>query len=830
MLRFIPLLASVDQSPWLSPSDPTLIKSFDLQPSATLPQTVAGLGNRDCDDTTVTTRPALLFQAPLTATACFVSTAFGIAESNGIISFNGTRLAGQTINFSGYLPGLIAVPSSSDVITYTSAGADGLFLHFNRSLPGPITTNTSLNGEITYRFTQPASTSLKDMSGTLLPAQTDSLGFSSNGEWMVVDSPNRALLRINTQTLEVIPFYVPFNYSIGISPGAQTSVSNDGRYVAVASRNFSVFRLFDMSTCGTVPQHISGPVVCQSRDLLPFLQAHINEFFGGFQLRFASNNILTFFGVNTVAGSIKRAHYSLLAPGQTSDHTSYVGMGDSFSSGEGENLGNTYYVPVTDTALNMCHLSTRSYPYLIGFGLALSDFHNVACSGAVMNKVTGIGAIQSLDNAPVESWIPGNHRQIDYLNTTHPSFLTLTIGGNDVGFADILTECATSHFTIPLPVTCKYASDPEERGKIAERIADQFSNLKATYKAIIRQTQSRSKLYVVGYPQFIQAVGGSCGLNVHLNDAERQLVTFATHYMDQVIKAAADASGAYYLDTENALAGFNLCSIVQDRDMAVNGLTEGDDKHLPWWGALAIDQATRIAGIEELGIGNESFHPNANGHRLLYEKILQLTGGDPSSFNVCTTPGVVVCPKTVASVPLPDGSYFGSNAVTFAASLATSNSPPLPAPPTHAKLLASDSSSSNAHLQLGYLLPGAAASVTTNFGQTSLGSYGVNTSGVLDISVSLLHVPAGFHALHISAVDMAGQSRDYFQTVFVPGPPTDINGNGINDLSESCGFSNKSGIDIDQDGIDDACDGYIGLPPQPKVAFTVRTLSATSSW
>jgi GDSL-like Lipase/Acylhydrolase family len=818
-------------SPWLATTLPTLVKDYDLVAGETFPTTVAGLGNRDCTDTTVVTRPARLLQSQQTTTNCFVSTGFGLADSNGLIRFSGANLAGQSTNFGSYMTGFVAIPGSASVLNYTSAGANGLYLHVTRGLPGPLSIDTTaINGSVSYRFTQAANASLRDRSGVLLPTQTDSLSFSTNGKWMVIDSPNRAMLRVNLDTMEALPFAPPFNYSLGIVPAAQTAVSNDGRYALVASRNFGVFKLYDLSTCLTVPNAISSPVSCQFRDLWPFMQGRVQNFLGVFNLRFTSNHIVSLYGLANPSGVNTRTRYSLIAPGTSYETLSYLGMGDSFASGEGDNQGGIFYEPGTDENNNKCHLSRRSYPYLLSRGMSLGSFHSIACSGAVIDVITQrTQNDETTADTFLGSWIPGYQPQVKYISpVSTPSFLTLSVGGNDVGFANVIAECATSHYKIPMPNTCRYAASALERGNIAKIIADQYPRLVETYRQLVAATNKKTRIYIVGYPKFIKGSGGSCGLNVRLNDEERQLVERGVEYMNQVIKAATATAGVYYLDIENVLEGKNLCSIVADKEMAVNGLTEGDDKRLPWWAAYVVDGVTGVAGLGSLGIGNESYHPNHNGHRLMYDKILNLTGGDPTSFAVCPTVTIKICPLNGVQVPLPDQSFFGIDAYNYANRFnSTPTAAPTP-PPVPVKLVNRESpagGSRQVNIKLGYLLPGSLATVRIS-GSSPLVQQQVLGSGVLEASISIPpDIAAGLHRLEITVKNIAGEANTYYETVFVPGPEGDINDNGLADNTESCGFAPASGLDTDTDSIDDACDGSL-VPNLPVLKLEVRSLKA----
>ena len=102
----------------------------------------------------------------------------------------------------------------------------------------------------------------------------------------------------------------------------------------------------------------------------------------------------------------------------------YVAMGDSYSAGESL----TPYLPGTATATDHCNRSTQAYPELLDHTIAGLQLKFVACSGAV-----------------TQDFFAPNHAssepaQISALSST-TSLVTFTIGGNDAGFADVVTAC-----------------------------------------------------------------------------------------------------------------------------------------------------------------------------------------------------------------------------------------------------------------------------------------------------------------------------------------------------------------------------------------------------
>ena len=148
---------------------------------------------------------------------------------------------------------------------------------------------------------------------------------------------------------------------------------------------------------------------------------------------------------------------------------SYVALGDSYSSG----VGTRSYI---DDGTS-CQRSTLAYPSLLAAqrGYAL-NFR--ACSGATVGDVTG--------------------SQLSALNSG-TSFVTISVGGNDAGFADVLTECALPGWASD----CNGAIDGA-RPTSTTRCPAAWSGLYAS----IRGLRAAAQVVVVGYPRIF--IGEDC--------------------------------------------------------------------------------------------------------------------------------------------------------------------------------------------------------------------------------------------------------------------------------------------------------------------------------
>ena len=168
----------------------------------------------------------------------------------------------------------------------------------------------------------------------------------------------------------------------------------------------------------------------------------------------------------------------------TRPYARYVALGDSFSSGEGVSP----FEAGTDTGANSCHRSPQAYPRLLknDFNLGLGSMAFVACSGATTQSVLYGGSAEG-------AW--GEPPQIDALSLD-TEVVTITIGGNDVGFKNFATACTIG--------SCDFATTAysDIHGKIVNDLPGELADV---YQAIDSATSSTADIYVVGYPQIAPA-------------------------------------------------------------------------------------------------------------------------------------------------------------------------------------------------------------------------------------------------------------------------------------------------------------------------------------
>lgn len=247
--------------------------------------------------------------------------------------------------------------------------------------------------------------------------------------------------------------------------------------------------------------------------------------------------------VLTALTTLATALATVLIPGTAqAAGENYVALGDSFSSGVGAGSYD----------LSTCLRSSKAYAPLWAASHSVNSFKFPACGGAVTSDVI--------------------NSQVNSLSTT-TTMVTITIGGNDAGFSDIME-------------TCRFGSDSDCTARVNE--AKTFATtvlpgrLDATYAAI-RSRAPYARLIVLGYPHLFET--GWCGW-LGMSSYKRTIINEAADMLASVTADRAGAAGATFADARPFFAGHGVCA------------------SSPW--------------IHDLDALIEAYHPNGDGYRYGY--------------------------------------------------------------------------------------------------------------------------------------------------------------------------------------------------------------------
>ncbi|MFE9775461.1 SGNH/GDSL hydrolase family protein [Streptomyces sp. NPDC005931] len=213
----------------------------------------------------------------------------------------------------------------------------------------------------------------------------------------------------------------------------------------------------------------------------------------------------------------------------------YVALGDSYSSGVG---AGSYLSSSGD-----CKRSTKAYPYLWAAAHSPSSFAFTACSGARTGDVLA--------------------GQLGPLGTT-TGLVSISVGGNDAGFADVMTTCVLQSDSTCLSriATARSYVDSTLPGK-----------LDSVYSAI-RTRAPNARVVVLGYPRFYK-LGTTC---VGLSETKRKAINDAADYLDSAIAVRARAHGFTFGDVRPTFTGHEICS-GSSWLHSLNWLNVGDSYH-----------------------------------------------------------------------------------------------------------------------------------------------------------------------------------------------------------------------------------------------------------
>ena len=223
---------------------------------------------------------------------------------------------------------------------------------------------------------------------------------------------------------------------------------------------------------------------------------------------------------------------AVLIPAASAAASQYVALGDSYSSGVGTRV---FY-----EESGSCKRSPDAYGPKVaaakGYTLSFQ-----ACSGATTTEV--------------------NEKQLGTLSSS-TALVTITIGGNDAGFSNVIINCALYYFT------CGSAIN-EANEFISKKLP---ALLEATYKKI-REKATTAKVVVLGYPKLFTKEGTTCNVNFLTSGNEKKMNETAEK-LDAVIKARAEAIKFTFVNPTAPFESHEVCSSVEWLNGQSNPLEE----------------------------------------------------------------------------------------------------------------------------------------------------------------------------------------------------------------------------------------------------------------
>ena len=325
-----------------------------------------------------------------------------------------------------------------------------------------------------------------------------------------------------------------------------------------------------------------------------------------------------------------------------------VSMGDSFSSGEGSSdsggvnfyresdvfgkhfaateLANPYTPDLKyNRERNACHRSDRAWSRqavlpgttspigdLADTYAASMDYHLIACSGALTQHTLPYFSVPA-DQRPsvqfrsaAQTGKFGKYREVSQLDSgfldENTTLVTISIGGNDSRFTDIVQSCTGLKF-------CDGSALEGDTKNMPEATADRMKNeVRPAVETVLREINKKApnaKILLMGYPNLFGGPEPSC-------------MTVAANQQDWLVKASADLNTALGVARTNVNTGLGKTVVTfkdpttyfGNKGLCAQGnlinnirtdLTPGDD---PKFGPFVFSTGVPSA---------QSVHPNAPG-------------------------------------------------------------------------------------------------------------------------------------------------------------------------------------------------------------------------
>jgi lysophospholipase L1-like esterase len=208
---------------------------------------------------------------------------------------------------------------------------------------------------------------------------------------------------------------------------------------------------------------------------------------------------------------------AMASPAAAASSVDYVALGDSYSAGVG-----------SPGQVGSCLQSPNGYPGQWVAKNSPQSYTDLACSGATTDDVLSSQAPKL---------------------TSAADLISITIGGNDVGFADVV-------------LTCKFGSDATCAAAVADaedEAQDTLPGKLDTTFAAIKAKSPSAKVVVLDYPRLFDTASSSCGLG-GMSLANRKVLNAGADVLDGVIQERTQAAGLTFADVRSTFSAHGICA------------------------------------------------------------------------------------------------------------------------------------------------------------------------------------------------------------------------------------------------------------------------------
>jgi lysophospholipase L1-like esterase len=218
----------------------------------------------------------------------------------------------------------------------------------------------------------------------------------------------------------------------------------------------------------------------------------------------------------------------------------YVSLGDSYAAGP--------LIPNQLSPLG-CLKSDHNYAHLAAPSIGL-ELRDPSCSGATTDDMTQTQEVEFGSNPP----------QFNSLDAS-TQVVSLTIGGNDIGFSEVAESCITLN---PFSTPCKDKYDAGGHDQLAERIANTAPKLAAVLQGIHSRAPN-ARVFVTNYPAIFPPTGVGCWPQLPIGFGDVPYLRSTELGLNQMIAQQAAANTATLVDWYSASIGHDACKSQSNR-------------------------------------------------------------------------------------------------------------------------------------------------------------------------------------------------------------------------------------------------------------------------
>jgi lysophospholipase L1-like esterase len=256
----------------------------------------------------------------------------------------------------------------------------------------------------------------------------------------------------------------------------------------------------------------------------------------------------------------------------------FVALGDSFAAGD--------LIPASPSGTPAgCLRSSHDYGADAAAALGIT-FINATCTGATTADMTRPQSVLLGTNPP----------QLKFL-AQDDSVVTLTIGGDDIGFLGILETCAKLSLTDPFGHPCQQRYTAGGTDQLLAAVNATAPKVAAVL-AQIRVRAPHARVLLVGYPDILPSTGDGCWPLVPFAFGDVPYLRGIELAVNQMLASTAAATGVTFVDTYTATIGHDACASPSVKD--VEGLVPTSPAY--------------------------PFHPNQRGQQIMAGQVLAALG------------------------------------------------------------------------------------------------------------------------------------------------------------------------------------------------------------